>query len=48
MLIRIYLKEGNATEALRQYDWYRRLMRSDPHGFGSELGLLRGLDPLAG
>ncbi len=29
VLIQIYLSEGNATEALRQYDWYRRLLRSE-------------------
>jgi DNA-binding SARP family transcriptional activator len=29
VLISIYLTEGNASEALRQYDWYRRLLRSE-------------------
>jgi DNA-binding SARP family transcriptional activator len=27
-LIEIYMSEGNAAEALRQYDWYRRLLHS--------------------
>lgn len=29
VLISIYLTEGNASEALRQYDWYRRLLRAE-------------------
>jgi len=29
LLISIHLTEGNASEALRQYDWYRQLLRSE-------------------
>jgi DNA-binding SARP family transcriptional activator len=28
-LIEIYMSEGNAAEALRQYDWYRRVLYSE-------------------
>ncbi len=28
-LIEIYMSEGNAAEALRQYDWYRRVLRTE-------------------
>jgi DNA-binding SARP family transcriptional activator len=28
-LIEIYMSEGNAAEALRQYDWYRRVLRAE-------------------